>query len=290
MTTQRENGIRLVQECVAGENAQDYDRMYSVWGDTVTYYLNGDIPWAAPTAEFREFEKTTTPRIYGNAHREIQWIDATGDRVAYQYKIQFNHNGEVFGFPPTGNRVEFHGVGIAEHDGERIQLIRLHADQGEMDRQLAGKVRAPGAASAAPSGPPIPEGERARYEEAGERLIRTVYEAENERDIEKQLACYADPLLDHFAGRVNAVPVSRARRILPAWWESVPGLHREIEEVLAMGNRAVLRWYLTAAELDGKPVSQHGCSVVEHDGERITRMWTYYPDVAQVFPAVLGLE
>ena len=47
---------------------------------------------------------------------------------------------------------------------------------------------------------------------------------------------------------------------------------------------------MTADQLDGKPVSQHGCTVVEHDGERITGMWTYYPDVAQVFPAVLGLE
>ncbi|WP_343384043.1 hypothetical protein [Candidatus Amarobacter glycogenicus] len=29
MTTKSENGIRLVQECVAGENAQDYDRIES---------------------------------------------------------------------------------------------------------------------------------------------------------------------------------------------------------------------------------------------------------------------
>lgn len=27
MTTARENGIRFVQKCVAGENAQDYDRI-----------------------------------------------------------------------------------------------------------------------------------------------------------------------------------------------------------------------------------------------------------------------
>lgn len=60
--------------------------------------------------------------------------------------------------------------------------------------------------------------------------------------------------------------------------------------MLAFGNRAVLRWHMTANEIDGKPVDQHGCSVIEHDGERIQRFWAYYPDLAQVFPAVLGLE
>ncbi|MBK6318520.1 MAG: ester cyclase [Dehalococcoidia bacterium] len=290
MTTKSENGIRLVQECVAGENAQDYDRMYSVFGETATYYLNGEILGSAPTADFRDLEKQTTPGIYGNSHREIQWIDGNDTRVVYQYKIQFNHNGEVFGFPPTGRRVEFHGVSIAEHDGNEIRLIRLFADQGEMNRQLSGKLRTPGTVSAALEGPPIPEGERARYEAIGARLIRAVYEAENARDIEKQLACYADPLLDHFAGRANTMSMSAARRILPAWWASLPGLHREIEEVLAFGNRAILRWHMTAEPMDGKPVDQHGCSVIEHDGERIAKFWAYYPDLAQVLPAVLGLE
>jgi len=84
--------------------------------------------------------------------------------------------------------------------------------------------------------------------------------------------------------------MSAARRILPAWWASLPGLHREIEEVLAFGNRAILRWHMTAEPMDGKPVDQHGCSVIEHDGERIAKFWAYYPDLAQVLPAVLGLE
>jgi len=290
MTTKRENGIRLMKECVAGENAQDYDRMYSVFGETATYYLNGNVLGTAPTADFRDLEKQTTPKIYGNSHREIQWIDGSDDRVVYQYRIQFNHSGEVFGFPPTGRRVDFHGVSIAEHDGNEIRLIRLFVDQGEMNRQLSGKLRAPGTASAAPGGPPIPENERAQYEAAGERLIRTVYEAENERDIEKQLACYADPLLDHFAGRASATPQRVARKILPTWWESLPGLHRDIEEVISLGNRAVLRWHMTAHPVGREAVSQHGCSVIEHDGHRITKFWAYYPDLAQVFPAILQLE
>jgi predicted ester cyclase len=251
-------------------------------------YMNGVL--SSSSREDDHLALAAMFQVFAGYHVEVQWVDASSDRLAYQWVLRGRHVGEWAGFPGTGNPIEFHGCTIDEHDGSALKVRRTHFDQGEMVRQLSGKVRAPGTASAAPSGPPIPEGERARYEAVGERLIRTVYEAENARDIEKQLACYANPLLDHFAGRVNAMPLSRARRILPAWWESVPGLHREIEEVLAMGNRAVLRWHMTADELDGKPVDQHGCSVIEHDGEHITRMWTYYPDVAQVFPAVLGLE
>ena len=290
MTTKSENGIRLVQECVAGENAQDYDRMYSVFGETATYYLNGEILGSAPTADFRDLEKKTTPGIYGNSHREIQWIDGNDTRVVYQYTIQFNHNGEVFGFPPTGARVEFHGVSIAEHDDNEIKLIRLFADQGEMNRQLSGRVRTPGTASAAPTGPPILESERARYEAIGERLFRTIYEAANRRDFEAELACYADPLLDHYAGRAIPMTLSRGRTALPAFYASNPKLQRDVEEVINLGNRSVLRWHLTSEDADGSPISQHGCTVVEHDGEKIGRAWAYYPNLGQLMPAVLGLE
>lgn len=288
MTAARENAIRMFAEMIAAENRHDVDGSRAAWAHDMQGYMNGVL--SSSSREDDHLALAAMFQVFAGYHVEVQWVDASSDRLAYQWVLRGRHVGEWAGFPGTGNPIEFHGCTIDEHDGSALKVRRTHFDQGEMVRQLSGKVRAPGTASAAPSGPPIPEGERARYEAVGERLIRTVYEAENARDIETQLSCYADPLLDHFAGRVNALPLSRARRILSAWWESVPGLHREIEEVLAMGNRAVLRWHLTADELDGKPVDQHGCSVIEHDGERITKFWAYYPDLAQVFPAVLQLE
>lgn len=288
MTAVRENALRMFAEMVAAENSHDVDGSRAAWAHDMQGYMNGVL--SSSSREDDHLALAAMFQVFAGYHVEVQWVDANSDRLAYRWVLRGRHVGEWAGFPGTGNPIEFHGCTIDEHDGSALKVRRTHFDQGEMVRQLSGRVRAPGTASAAPARRPIPEGERARYEAAGERLIRTVYEAENVRDIEKQLACYADPLLDHFAGRVNALPLSRARRNLPAWWESVPGLHREIEEVLAMGNRAVLRWHMTADELDGKPVDQHGCSVIEHDGERITKFWAYYPDLAQVFPAVLQLE
>jgi predicted ester cyclase len=278
----------MFAEMIAAENRHDVDGSRAAWAHDMQGYMNGVL--SSSSREDDHLALAAMFQVFAGYHVEVQWVDASSDRLAYQWVLRGRHVGEWAGFPGTGNPIEFHGCTIDEHDGSALKVRRTHFDQGEMVRQLSGKVRAPGTASAAPSQPPIPEGERARYEAAGQRLIRTVYEAENERDIEKQLACYADPLLDHFVGRVNALPLSRARRILPPWWESVPGLLREIEEVLAFGNRAVLRWHMTADEIDGKPVDQHGCSVIEHDGERITKFWAYYPDLAQVFPAVLQLE
>lgn len=288
MTAARENALRMFMEMVAGENSHDVAGSRAAWAHDMQGYMNGVL--SSSSREDDHLALAAMFQVFAGYHVEVQWVDASSDRLAYQWVLRGRHVGEWAGFPGTGNPIEFHGCTIDEHDGSALKVRRTHFDQGEMVRQLSGKVRAPGTASAAPSQPPIPEGERARYEAAGQRLIRTVYEAENARDIEKQLACYANPLLDHFAGRVNAMPLSRARRILPPWWESVPGLLREIEEVLAFGNRAVLRWHMTADEIDGKPVDQHGCSVIEHDGERITKFWAYYPDLAQVFPAVLQLE
>ncbi len=159
-----------------------------------------------------------------------------------------------------------------------------------MNRQLSGQVRTPGTASAAPTGRAIPEGERARFEAVGERLIRTVYVAENEWDIELELSCFADPYADHFAGRASLLPVSVLRPALRSFHAENPTMHRDIEEVVNMGNRSALRWHLTAEGSGSERISQHGCSVVEHDGERIGKFWAYYPDLAQVFPAILQLE
>lgn len=287
MTAARENALRMFAEMIAAENCHDVDGSRAAWAHDMQGYMNGIL--SSSSREDDHLALAAMFQIFDGYNVEVQWVDANSNRLAYQWVLRGRHVGEWAGFPGTGNAFEFHGCTIDEHDGAALNVRRTHFDQGEMVRQLSGAVRAPGTASAAPVGPPIPESERARYEAAGERLIRTVYEAENERDIEKQLACYADPLLDHFAGRANAMPLSRARRMLPAWWESTPGLHRDIEDVLAFGNRAVLRWHMTAGPLEGKPVDQHGCTVVEHDGQRINRMWAYYPDLAQVFPSILQL-
>ena len=289
MTTKRENAIRLVKQWADAENAQDWDRMYAVYAPEMATSLNGSGGFRGKREVMRDWNGKAAV-AYGESFREMQWIEANDERVAFQYTVEFDHLGEIFGVPASGNRIQMHGAGIAAHNGESLLELHVFGDVGDAVRQLSGKLRAPGTVSAVPEGAPVPEGERARYEAVGARLIRTVYEAENERDIEKQLACYADPLLDHFAGHASAMSSTRARRVLPAWWESIPRLHRDIEEVLAFGDRAVLRWHMTADDIDGKPVDQHGCSVIEQDGERITKFWAYYPDLAQVFPAVLGLE
>ncbi|MBI5948544.1 MAG: nuclear transport factor 2 family protein [Chloroflexi bacterium] len=289
MTTARENGIRLVQESVAGENAQDYDRMYAVFAPRLTFFLNGDVLASGSAAVFREAEKKTTPATWGDAQRETQWIDATDDRVVYQYRLVFQHNGEVFGFPASGNRIEVHGMAIGAHDGEAIHALRFFTDQGEMNRQLSGQVRTPGRDGAAATGPAIAETERARMSAIGERLIRTVYETEAAKDVARHISCYADPLLDHQYGRAMVTPLDRLSTALERFYAANPTLRREVEEVINTGNRSTLRWHLTAEREDGEPISQHGCSVIEHDGEKITKFWAYYPDLVAVFPAILQL-
>lgn len=290
MTTRREKGIQLVYECVAGENAQDYDRMYSVFAPELTYYLNGNLAAKGNPSRFAEAEKRTTPEIYGRTFREIQWIDGNDSRVVMQYRTEFDHNGTIFGFPALGNRIEVHGVAIYEHDGERVHTTRVFADQGEMNRQLSGKLRTPGTVSAAPEGLPIPEAERAQYEEIGERLARKVYQCEASRDLDGWVNCYSNPIVTHGLGRRFEMGHDAFRRGTLQWWRDNPGVRREIEEIIGLGNRTVVRWHLVAEPKNGAPVSQHGAIVFENDGERIVGSWPYYADIAQLMPTVPELK
>lgn len=40
--------------------------------------------------------------------------------------------------------------------------------------------------------------------------------------------------------------------------------------------RSALEWTTTGTSADGKPIEYAGVSILEHDGERITRFWAYF--------------
>jgi hypothetical protein len=98
------------------------------------------------------------------------------------------------------------------------------------------------------------------------------------------------PTVAHFAGRAVTAPLAALRVGRLDSWANNPTTHRAVEEVINLGNRSTLRWDLTGEDHEGKALSQHRCSVVEHDGERITKFWAYYPDLAQLVRAILQLQ
>jgi predicted ester cyclase len=264
------------------ENARDVDAYIRDLSPNYTGRVNG-APFSNSVAEEAAAVKSTAESI-PDYRREWQWLDGTDDRIIGQYRLTATHNHEFFGAPPTGNRLEIHGVVIARHDGEKLLALDLFADMGEVTRQLAGQQRAPGTVSAGPARM-VPEADRARLEAAGERLMRKVYESRSAGDLDGELSCYANPMLDHYFGKATAVDPVQARPLFAAIYAAYPGIRQPILELISIGARTIATWHLTD-ERAGKQVSQHGCTVIEHDGERITRVWTYYPDVLEVFPQI----
>ncbi|MEZ4492746.1 MAG: ester cyclase [Dehalococcoidia bacterium] len=285
LSTARENGIKLLQKSIEAENRRDYVGMFSVFTPVVTVMFNGQ-PFGSGTRSEAAKNEAAWEQILADLHRELQWVDATDDRVVAQYRLRARHVGEFFGFAPTGNWIDVHGALVCEHDGEHISVQHVFADQGEMNRQLSGRSREPGDASAAPIDISVSESERSRYEAIGERLARQVYEGEAAKELDRWVGAYADPFLDYGYGHARSMSGEFMRSATKAVWKATPSVRREVEEVINTGNRTTLRWHLTADGPDGNPISQHGCTVFEHDGELITRSWAYYPDIVKVFPAI----
>ena len=70
---------------------------------------------------------------------------AEGDKVVTRWTAKGTHRGDLWGFPPTGRRVEFTGIGITRVvDGKYVEG-RVMMDSLGMMRQLGVIQETPGA-------------------------------------------------------------------------------------------------------------------------------------------------
>ena len=55
-------------------------------------------------------------------HEEIEFVVADADRAASYVTLTGTHEGELYGLPPTGKRVEYHSIGILRfEDGNVVE-------------------------------------------------------------------------------------------------------------------------------------------------------------------------
>jgi len=122
------------------------------------------------------------------------------------------------------------------------------------------------------------------WQKAGANLVRRVYQAENDRDIDAYLSCFASPWLHHIFGR--PIPMGPDSRTFILSTLGTRDAHDEIEEIVSIGDRVAVRFHIRFVGTDGAPISQHGCKIYEHDGQRITRDWAYWPNLGEFNPSV----
>ena len=281
--TRRADALALFRQLNDGENAGYTSEYFAALHADYTESFNGAtvIRSREQLRSGVEGAKSTMPGM----RREIQFCEATDDHVVAQYALRFTHNG-AFGFPPTGQLIEVHGCCIYEFDGGPFARARFFTDWAEATRRFSGGDFLPGTASAARTGPRLPEFERARYEAVGETLGSRFFEAERNKDNAAMTGCFAREFTDHIQGhplRITPAALAAANERL---WAISPNLKRTPEEIISIGDRTAVRWHLTNTSPEGKAISQHGCSFFEHDGEHVIRTWAYFPNLLAAFPGI----
>jgi steroid delta-isomerase-like uncharacterized protein len=79
---------------------------------------------------------------FPDLHTTIEDIVTEGDKLAYRWTAVGTHQGELFGVPPSSNRVELTGITIERMEGGKIVETYNNFDQLGMMRQI-GAIPSP---------------------------------------------------------------------------------------------------------------------------------------------------
>jgi predicted ester cyclase len=110
----------------------------------VGYVNHGPFPWGVTNRDDLEHFEFVADVAFPDAHVVIDDMITAGDRVAYRLTMQATDTGEFVGIQPTGQRVEFAGMGFARIvDGRICETWGLIDDLGVI-AQLGVNPRAIG--------------------------------------------------------------------------------------------------------------------------------------------------
>ena len=112
--------------------------------------------------------------------------------------------------------------------------------------------------------------------EITENFIEALQALEQNRDVEKIAALFADD-----AEVDNVVTIDNSNDLSPReFWQKYRDnfgeVSSEFSNKIAGENSAALEWTTTGTGADGGEVNYEGVSILETDGERITRFFAYF--------------
>lgn len=112
--------------------------------------------------------------------------------------------------------------------------------------------------------------------EISEKFIEALRELEQNRNVEKIAALFADR-----AEVNNVVTIENSHDLSPQdFWQKYRDnfgeVGSEFKNKIYGENSAALEWTTTGTGADGGEISYEGVSILETDGERITRFFAYF--------------
>jgi ketosteroid isomerase-like protein len=112
--------------------------------------------------------------------------------------------------------------------------------------------------------------------EISEKFIEALRELEQNRDVEKIVALFAD---DAEVNNVVTIENSHdldARDFWQKYRDNFGEVQSEFKNKIYGDNSSALEWTTTGTGADGGDVSYEGVSILETDGDRITRFFAYF--------------
>ncbi|MEV5749608.1 ester cyclase [Actinoallomurus sp. NPDC052308] len=73
---------------------------------------------------------------FSDLHYQVEDVISEGDRAAVRWTLTGTHDGDFFGNPPTGRRIETTGNVIFGFEGDRINEIWAVVDVNRLQRQI----------------------------------------------------------------------------------------------------------------------------------------------------------
>jgi ketosteroid isomerase-like protein len=115
-------------------------------------------------------------------------------------------------------------------------------------------------------------------EQIAERFVEALGRLEAERELETIVGLFA---ADAEVGNVVSPEKFRGPEGAREFWgakyrDTFGEVRSTFRNVFATGDRAVLEWTTEGTARDGAPVKYDGVSILETDGERITRFRAYF--------------
>ncbi|MGI8786725.1 MAG: nuclear transport factor 2 family protein [Pyrinomonadaceae bacterium] len=114
-------------------------------------------------------------------------------------------------------------------------------------------------------------------EKTAEKFINALAELEANSDVEKIAALFAD---DCEIGNVVMAENSHAVKGAREFWTNYRGtfgkVKSEFRNKIYSDGKAALEWTTTGTNTDGQQIKYDGVSVLETDGEKITRFFAYF--------------
>lgn len=115
-------------------------------------------------------------------------------------------------------------------------------------------------------------------EQLAKRFIEALGRLEAERDLEAITALFGD---ESEIGNVTSPEKFRGREGAREFWgakyrDTFGEVKSTFRNVFANETRAALEWTTEGTSADGSPITYDGVSILEIDGERITRFCAYF--------------